>query len=140
MAFSGIAWGCYSLAAKGVRSPIAATAGNFVRATPMAAGTLLLIWELGHPHASWSGLALAATSGALTSGLGYSIWYLALKDLGTSRAAIVQLSVPVLAAAAGVVLLGEQLTLRLVLASVAILGGVTLALLGKTRVASPIPE
>ncbi|MCH8269183.1 MAG: DMT family transporter [Acidobacteria bacterium] len=140
MAASGAAWGCYSLAAKGVRSPIAATAGNFARAAPMAAGALVVIWWTGQPHASWTGLRLAAISGAFTSGLGYAIWYITLKDLSTTRAAIVQLTVPVLAAAAGVILLGEQMTLRLVLASAAILGGVALALLGKNGVVSSAHE
>ncbi|WP_321476635.1 DMT family transporter [uncultured Paludibaculum sp.] len=133
MAVSGVAWGCYSIAAKGVRSPIAATAGNFARAVPLAAGTLIAIWGFGRPHASWLGIAVAVVSGAVTSGLGYAFWYAALKDLRTSLAAIVQLTVPVLAAAAGVVLLGEQLTWRMALASTAILGGVALALLGKIR-------
>jgi drug/metabolite transporter (DMT)-like permease len=128
MTISGSAWGYYSLAARGVRSPIAATAGNFGRAIPLAAGTLVVIWGIGRPHASWSGIGLAATSGAVTSGLGYAIWYVALKDLRMSLAAIVQLTVPVLTAIAGVVFLGEELTWRLVLASGAILGGVAVAL------------
>ena len=135
MAVSGAAWGYYSLAAKGVRSPIAATSGNFTRAIPLAAGALIVIWGMGQAHASWTGVGLAAASGALTSGLGYAIWYTALKDLRTSVAGIVQLSVPVLTAAAGVIVLGEQLTWRLVLASGAILGGVALALLGKISAA-----
>jgi drug/metabolite transporter (DMT)-like permease len=136
MAVSGVAWGYYSLAARDVSSPIAATAGNFTRAIPFAAGALVVIWKIGHPHANWSGVGLAATSGAVTSGLAYSLWYVALKDLRTSIAAIVQLTVPVIAAAAGVVLLGEQLTWRLALASGAILGGVALALLGRVTAAS----
>jgi len=136
MAVSGAAWGYYSLAAKNVSSPIAATAGNFTRAVPFAAGALISIWLFGHPYASWSGVGLAATSGAVTSGLGYSLWYIAVKDLRTSMAAIVQLTVPVLAAAAGVILLGEPLTWRLTLASGAILGGVALALLGRNGAAA----
>lgn len=132
MALSGAAWGYYSLRAKGIRSPIGTTAGNFVRAVPLAAGAFIFIWGTGRGHASWAGAGLAAISGAVTSGLGYAVWYIALKDLRTSVAAIVQLSVPVLTAAAGVFLLGEQLTWRLALASSAILGGVGLALLGKT--------
>jgi drug/metabolite transporter (DMT)-like permease len=136
MAASGTAWGCYSLAAKRVRAPTAATAGNFARATPMAAVTLVVIWATRPPHASWIGLGLAAISGALTSGVGYVIWYVVLRRLRTSRAAIVQLTVPVIAAGAGVLLLGEQMTWRLVHASVSVLGGVALALLGKTRAMS----
>ena len=144
MTISGAAWGWYSLAAKGVRCPIAATAGNFTRAVPLAVGALIVIWGIGHPHASWDGLGLAATSGAVASGFGYAIWYVALKDLRTSLAAIVQLTVPVLTAVAAVIWLGEQLTWRLVLASGAILGGVALALLWKIRPsrldACPRPE
>jgi drug/metabolite transporter (DMT)-like permease len=131
MALAGVGWGYYSVAAKGVRSPITTTAANFAKAAPLAAGTLLVVLGIGRYDANWSGLALAATSGALTSGLGYAIWYRVLEDLGTTRGAIVQLTVPVIAAAAGVVFLGEQLTWRLGLASAAILGGVGLALLGK---------
>jgi len=131
MAVSGTAWGYYSIAAKDQRSPIAATAGNFARAVPLAAGTFIVIWVFGQPHASWPGVGIAAISGAVTSGLGYAIWYLTLQDLRTSLAAVVQLTVPVLTAAAGVILLGEPLTWRVVLASGAILGGVALALLGK---------
>jgi drug/metabolite transporter (DMT)-like permease len=131
MALSGVAWGGYSLAAKGVTSPVAATAGNFVRASPLAVGTLAVIWATGRAHLSWSGAGLAVASGAISSGLGYAIWYSALEGLGTSRGAIVQLTVPVLAAIAGVVLLGEPLTWRLALASCAILGGVALALAGR---------
>ncbi len=132
MALAGIAWGCYSLAAKGVRSALATTAGNFTRATPLAAVALIVILWLGQAHASGAGVGLAAVSGAVTSGLGYAIWYSASKNLRTSVAAIVQLSVPVLTAAAGLILLKEELSWRLVLASAAILGGVGLALLGKT--------
>lgn len=131
MAASGVGWGMYSIAARGVRSPIATTAGNFVRAVPLTALTLALTWGFGQPHATWSGVAAAAISGAITSGGGYVLWYMALRNLRTSLAAIVQLTVPVLAAVAGVTLLGERLTARVVVASCAILGGVSLALLGK---------
>jgi drug/metabolite transporter (DMT)-like permease len=136
MAISGVAWGCYSLAARNTGFPTAATAGNFTRAAPMAAAMLLVVWIAGAPHASWLGLQLAMISGALTSGVGYAIWYRALKGLSVSRAAIVQLTVPVLAAFAGVMLLGEQLTWRLSLAAIAILGGVALAMLGNRAAVS----
>ena len=131
MMVSGAAWGYYSISVKGVQSPIAANAGNFARATPLAAVVFLIIWSLGQTHLSWAGIGLAATSGAITSGLGYVIWSVALKGLRTSLAAIVQLTVPVITAAAGVIILGEQLTWRVVFASAAILGGVALALIGK---------
>jgi drug/metabolite transporter (DMT)-like permease len=130
MAVAGAAWGYYSLAARGAGSPVASTAGNFVRAVPLAVGALLVCWTMGQWYASWAGVGLAAMSGAVTSGLGYVIWYAALKELRSSFAAIVQLMVPVLTAAAGVVLLGEEVTWRLMVASGAILGGVALALAG----------
>ena len=130
MAASGVAWGAYSLAAKGTRSPTAATAGNFVRATPMALLLLLAVWATRQTNASGTGLKLAVISGAITSGLGYAIWYMALQGLSASRAAIVQLTVPVIAAAVGVAFLGEQMTWRLGMATLAILGGVALAVLG----------
>ena len=128
MAASGAAWGGYSLAAKGVHRPTAATAGNFLRAAPMAVAAALLAWLIDEPHASGTGLGLAIISGAVTSGLGYAIWYVALKGLSESRAAIVQLTVPVLTAIAGVLFLGERMSLRLALSTAAILGGVGLAL------------
>jgi drug/metabolite transporter (DMT)-like permease len=133
MAVSGIAWGSYSLAAKGTPFPTAATAANFVRAVPFAGAILLAVWLADRPHASQVGLGLAMISGGVTSGLGYTIWYMALRDLSASRAAIVQLTVPVIAAVAGVVLLDEHMTLRLAFAGAAILGGVALALTGKRK-------
>lgn len=135
MTAAGAAWGYYSLAAKGVGSPTAETGGNFTRAVPMAVAALVVMRVFGHPHMSWAGVGLAAASGAVTSGLGYALWYIALKDLRASLAAIVQLTVPALASFAGVILLGEQMTLRLLLASTAILGGVALAVLGRVSAA-----
>jgi drug/metabolite transporter (DMT)-like permease len=132
MAVAGVGWGVYSLAAKGVRSAIAATTGNFVRTAPLAALTLVIVWTTGRAHASWLGIGLAAVCGGVTSGVGYTVWYHAAKEIRTGVAAIVQLSVPVLTAVAGVVLLHENLSWRLALASCAILGGVGLALSGKS--------
>jgi len=129
MAAAGAFWGAYSLAARGVRSPTAATAGNFVRATPLAAAALLVYWATGRIHTSTAGVGFAALSGAITSGLGYIFWYLALEKLPSSRAAIVQLTVPVIAAIAGILILGEQPSWRLAFASTAILGGVAIALI-----------
>jgi drug/metabolite transporter (DMT)-like permease len=138
MIVSGAAWGYYSLAARDVSSPIAATAGNFARATPIAMTALLIIGPFAHVHATFTGIGLAAASGAITSGLGYALWYFTLRGLRTSLAAIVQLTVPVLAASAGVILLGEGFTWRLALASAAILGGVAMALLQKITSARPV--
>jgi drug/metabolite transporter (DMT)-like permease len=127
MAAAGVAWGVYSLRGRGAREPLRETAGNFARGVPLALA--LLLPALASAHATPRGLALAALSGALASGVGYSFWYAALPSLGALRAAVVQLSVPVLTAAGAAALLGEEVTARLIAASVVILGGVALALL-----------
>ena len=129
MLSAGAAWGVYSLRGKGVGDPIRVTAGNFLRAMVLAVGLSLLM----HQGASLdsSGFWYAVMSGALASGMGYAIWYTALPALKAASAATVQLSVPLLAALGGVAFLGEELTPRLVLASVAILGGIALVILGK---------
>jgi drug/metabolite transporter (DMT)-like permease len=126
MAGAGIAWGGYSLRGKGVPDPLAATAGAFIRAAPL--GLLPVLALLPALHADARGLALAVASGALSSGLGYVVWYAALRRLNALRAAAVQLSVPLIAALGGVLLLGEAFTLRLGLAALAILGGIGLVL------------
>lgn len=131
MATAGIAWGVYSLLGRGTRDPLADTAGNFLRAAPMAL-VLSLLW-MHSARAGPVGVALAVASGALASGVGYVIWYAALRGLTATRAATVQLSVPVIAAAGGVLFLGERVDLRLVSASVLILGGIGLALAGRER-------
>jgi drug/metabolite transporter (DMT)-like permease len=132
MAGAGIAWGVYSLRARGSGDPAAATAGNFVRAGLLAAaaGLALLPWA----GFSWRGVACALASGALTSGLGYVIWYRALQGLAATTAASVQLSVPVLATLGGVLLLSEPLTPQLLYASLALLGGLGLVILAGRRV------
>jgi drug/metabolite transporter (DMT)-like permease len=126
MAFGGVAWGIYSLRGRGAENPLAVTADNFVRSVPLALGASLL--ALSGFHVSARGLLMAAASGALASGLGYSIWYAALAHLSAGRAAIVQLSVPALAALGGVVFLSEPLSPRLVISGAVVLGGVALAL------------
>lgn len=123
---AGIAWGVYSLRGRGTNDPLAATAGNFLRATPLALLASVLL--IGQFHADMRGVALALASGAITSGMGYVIWYAALRGLSALRAATVQLSVPPIAALGGVVLLSESITLRLVVASIATLGGIALVL------------
>jgi drug/metabolite transporter (DMT)-like permease len=128
MAAAGGAWGAYSLRGRGVADPLADTAGNFVRTLPLAAGLGLL--ALRHSSTSAEGVLLAVVSGALTSGVGYALWYAALRGLSAARAAVVQLSVPVLAAGGGVAFLSEEISTRLILAAVLILGGVGLALRG----------
>lgn len=126
MAIAGIAWGIYSLRGRGAGNPLALTRDNFVLAVPLALVASAILWS--RMHASTSGIALAAISGALTSGLGYVIWYAALRSLGATRAAIVQLSVPAITALGAVLLLAEPLSLRLLVSSAAILGGIALAL------------
>lgn len=133
MAAAGLAWGVYSLRGRGGRSPLAANADNFARGVPFAALASLVALRWSPPHASATGILLAITSGALASGIGYAIWYRALPRLRASHAAIVQLTVPPLAAAGGVLLLGETADLRLVLATAAILGGVALAVTARRR-------
>jgi drug/metabolite transporter (DMT)-like permease len=134
MAVAGMAWGVYSLRGRGAGRPLAITAGNFARAAPLALAVSLLC--LRALHVSPRGALLAVLSGAVTSGLGYAIWYAALPGLTATRAATVQLAVPVLAALGGVAFLGEHVTLRLVVSATFILGGVAAALRGRLR---PVP-
>src|SRR5438874_8535594 len=121
---AGVAWGIYSLRGKREENPGSVTAGNFVRAVPFAA--VVSILSVRWLHVDLAGVSYAIISGAITSGLGYVIWYNALQGLEAASAATVQLSVPVLAATGGILLLGEPLTLRYLLASIAILGGIAL--------------
>ncbi len=126
---AGVAWGVYSLRGKGVNDPIGVTEGNFLRAAPIAAGLSVLM--LNGASIDHAGFWYAVSSGALTSGIGYAVWYTALPALKATSAATVQLSVPVIATGGGIVFLGEPMTLRLVLASAAILGGVAMVILDK---------
>lgn len=147
MMAAGAAWGVYSLLGRTSRDPIATTAGNFLRAAPMAA-VLALLAALAGPlfggplfgapmggGVRWDqgGLVYAVLSGALASGVGYSIWYAALPALTAARAASVQLSVPVITALAAVLALGERITPVLALSSVAVLGGIALVIVGRAR-------
>ena len=131
---AGIAWGVYSLRGKGAGDPLRATAGNFLRAVPMAVLLSLLMWR--SANFDRAGIGYAIASGALASGIGYAIWYTALPALKASGAATVQLSVPVLAAAGGIAFLGEQITVRFVLASAAVLGGIALVILERRAASS----
>ena len=126
---AGVAWGIYSLRGKGEKNPVTATTGNFVRAVPFAAAVSIIFVRL--LNVDLAGVGYAIISGAITSGLGYVIWYTVLPSLKAASAATVQLSVPVLAAAGGILLLGEPLTLRYLVASLAILGGIALVVLEK---------
>ncbi|MCF8177115.1 MAG: DMT family transporter [Sulfuritalea sp.] len=129
MVGAGISWGVYSLRGKGAGDPTRVTAGNFLRAVPITAVLSLLM--IGDVSIDRAGAGYAVLSGALASGIGYAIWYTALPALKASNAATVQLSVPVIAALGGIVFLGEPISLRMVLASVAILGGIALVILEK---------
>jgi drug/metabolite transporter (DMT)-like permease len=124
MGCAGIAWGLYSVQGRTSTKPLWETAGNFLRAVPFA--LVVSIMTISDAWLTWTGVWLAIASGALASGVGYVIWYTALRGLATSQAATAQLLVPVLAAIGGVIFLSESLTLRLVLSTVLVLGGVSL--------------
>ena len=133
---AGVAWGIYSLRGKAASDAMAATTGNFLRAVPLAAvlSIALLPWS----HIDRAGVGYAVLSGAIASGLGYAIWYTALSDsmpvrLGSASAATVQLSVPVLAATGGILLLGEPITFRYLVTSIAVLGGIALVVIEKNH-------
>lgn len=126
---AGVSWGIYSLRGRGAGDPTRVTAGNFLRAAPIAAILSLVTWN--QVALDGAGIWYAIASGALASGIGYAIWYTALPSLKATQAATLQLSVPVIATVGAIVFLGEALTLRLVLASFAILGGIALVIRDK---------
>jgi len=132
MAAAGMAWGGYTLCGKGIEDPLLETAGNFVRALPVA----LLLAALGWSAENWNaeGLILATASGVITSALGYAIWYEALRYHSSVRAAVLQLLVPVLASLGGLFFGSELLTAKLIFSSLLVLGGVGLVLHGKASV------
>ena len=123
---AGVAWGVYSLRGRSAEEAVRATAGNFIRAVSFS--TVLSVVFLSRVSVDTLGLGYALASGALASGLGYVVWYMAVRGLQATSAATVQLSVPVIAAVSGVVILDEPITLRLFLASIAILGGIVLVI------------
>jgi drug/metabolite transporter (DMT)-like permease len=129
MTLAGIAWGAYTLIGRGSQNPLADTAFNFIRTLPAVA--LLLVLTLANASLSARGVFLAALSGAVASGIGYVIWYSALRGLTSTMAAVVQLFVPVIAALGGIAFMPEAVTLRLIMASALILGGILCVLLGR---------
>ena len=129
MVSAGIAWGLYSLRGRSERDALGGTAGNFVRAVPLAALIAVAVLLTGGSLSlDWLGLLYAALSGAVASGLGYALWHTVLPSLPTTFAATVQLSVPVITAAAAAIFLGEAVTLRLMASSIAVLGGIALVI------------
>lgn len=131
MLFAGVAWGVYSLRGRAAGDPTRVTAGNFLRAVPLA--LLVSLATLPRAAVDPAGIGYAVASGALASGVGYAIWYTALRGLKATVAATVQLSVPVIAALGGVAFLGEMLTARLLASSAAILGGVAMVIARRGR-------
>jgi drug/metabolite transporter (DMT)-like permease len=129
MTVAGIAWGVYTLKGRGSQFPLTDTAYNFLRTVPLVIVVLLLAYQ--EIHYSTKGIALAMLSGALASGVGYSIWYAALRGLSTTQSAVVQLSVPIIAAFGGVMFVSEMITLRLSISATLILGGILLVILGR---------
>ncbi len=128
---AGLAWGIYSLRGKATGDPAGATTGNFLRAVPLASMVSIILFR--SIHLDRAGIGYAVLSGAIASGVGYVIWYTALAGLKATSAATVQLSVPVLAATGGILLLGEPLTLRFLCASLAVLGGIALVVTNPLR-------
>ncbi|MGE8469464.1 MAG: DMT family transporter [Pseudomonas putida] len=131
MAASGVAWGVYSLLGKGSLRPLADTAGNFARSLPCLVLLVPVLWVGGGAHVTAPGLLYALGSGVLASGAGYAVWYGVVRQVSAQQAATMQLSVPVLAALGGVCLIGEPLSLRLLVACVVVLGGIALALVSR---------
>jgi drug/metabolite transporter (DMT)-like permease len=130
MLSAGVAWGVYSLRGKRAGDPTRVTAGNFLRTVPVACVALALVYAITRKlSADSAGITYAILSGAITSGLGYAIWYEVLPALKATVASTVQLSVPVIAALGGILFLGEPITFSMVAASVAILGGIALVIL-----------
>jgi drug/metabolite transporter (DMT)-like permease len=130
---AGAAWGVYSLRGRGRRDAVASNAASFARSFLLALGASAIGASVGATHVDPVGVGLALASGAVASGLGYAVWYSALRSLTATRAALVQLSVPPLAAAGGVMLLGESFSPRLLVAGLLILGGIALAVAGHRR-------
>lgn len=137
MSLSGIAWGIYTLKGRGSKNPLGDTAFNFLRTLPAALVLLAVmlwqsdLWQATGNGISTAGVLLAVLSGSLASGIGYTLWYIALKGLSGTQAAVVQLSVPIIAAAGGIVFAGENIDIRLITSALLVLGGILLVILGK---------
>ena len=133
MLLAGVGWGTYSLRGRGTSSPLQTTASNFARTVPLVLVLVGISFLVERPHLSTTGVVAAVASGAITSGIGYVIWYRALAGLSALQAATVQLTVPVLAALGGVAFLGERITLRLLGAGALVLGGIAVVIFSRGR-------
>jgi drug/metabolite transporter (DMT)-like permease len=129
MAISGIAWGLYTLLGRTSKNPLSDTAYNFLRTSPFI--LILVIFGLDNVHITSMGILLAILSGAIASGIGYFVWYIALRGLSVTQAAVVQLFVPVIAGVGGVIFTNELITLRLIESSALVLGGILMVILGR---------
>ena len=129
MTLAGIAWGLYSLKGRGSTNPLSDTSYNFLRSIPFV--IVLGLFFFHDAHITRQGIILAAISGSITSGIGYTLWYIALRGLSATQAAVVQLSVPVIAGFGGVVFVSEQISLRLTLSALLTLGGILMVILGR---------
>jgi len=131
MTVAGAAWGIYTLKGRASKNPLMDTAYNFLRTVPFA--ILLAIVTANSAHYSFDGVLLALLSGGITSGIGYTIWYIALNGLSSTQAAVLQLSVPVIAALGGVIFVSEAITFRLAVSAVIIFGGILVVISGTRR-------
>jgi drug/metabolite transporter (DMT)-like permease len=129
MTIAGIAWGIYTLKGRGSNAPLLDTAYNFFRTTPLV--LILVISTISKANYSFEGILLAVISGGITSGIGYTIWYIALGGLSSTQAAVLQLSVPVIAAFGGVIFVAETITFRLAISATFVLGGILMVVIGK---------
>ena len=129
MTIAGIAWGIYTLKGRSSKNPLMDTAFNFLRTTPFV--VILAISTMNNVNYSYEGIVLALLSGGLTSGIGYTIWYIALGGLSSTQAAVLQLSVPIIAALGGTIFVSEAITFRLSISAAMVLGGILIVVLGK---------
>ena len=133
MLLAGVGWGAYSLRGRRTANPLQTTASNFARTLPLVLPMVAISFLVERPHLSTTGVAAGVASGAVTSGIGYAIWYRALSKLTALQAATVQLTVPVIAALGGVAFLGERITLRLLGAGALVLGGIAVVIFSRSR-------
>ena len=129
MSISGVAWAFYTLLGRGSKNPLSDTSYNFLRTSPFI--LVLIIFGFSSAHFTSTGIILAVLSGAIASGIGYFIWYIALTGLSVTQGAVVQLFVPIIAAIGGVMFTSELVTLRLIESSGLVLGGILMVILGR---------